>query len=188
MTATPADPVDLLVAVGTDHHPFDRMVDWISPWVRAHPDVSVMVQTGTAAPAPPDVASVDYLPFETMAALLASARVIVCHGGAATMMEVRRAGHLPIVVARDPGLGEHVDDHQQRHTRMLAERGEISLATSREDLWSRIDRALSEPSSFLVEAGRGAAPEVVQEYGRLIEHLVGHPSSRRERATGGHRP
>ena len=61
---------------------------------------------------------------------------------------------------------------------MLAERGEISLATGREDLWSRIDAAMAEPASFRVEAGRGAAPEVVQEYGRLIEQLAGHDAPR----------
>ncbi len=46
--------------------------------------------------------------------LLAQATVVVCHGGPGTVTEARDAGHVPLCMPRDPELGEHVDDHQQR--------------------------------------------------------------------------
>ena len=39
----------VLVLVGTDHHPFDRLVGWSDAWAREHPDVAVVVQYGHVA-------------------------------------------------------------------------------------------------------------------------------------------
>ena len=30
----------VVVSVGTDHHPFDRLVEWVDRWAGEHPDVS----------------------------------------------------------------------------------------------------------------------------------------------------
>lgn len=167
----PDVPPDVMVAVGTDHHPFDRMVRWVDEWAASHPSKSIFVQTGTSHPARV-AASAPYLDFEVMAAALRDATVVVSHGGAATMIEVRRAGHLPIVVARDPSLGEHVDDHQMRHCEMLAERGEIVLARSAEDLAAVIDNALARPQDFTIDPAAGTAVDVVMAFGHHIEQLV----------------
>ena len=44
----------LLVSVGTDHHPFDRLVRWAGAWLAAHPGaVRCLMQTGTSAPPGP---------------------------------------------------------------------------------------------------------------------------------------
>src|SRR5207342_3032116 len=107
---TSARPL-VLVQVGTDHHPFDRLVAWADTWAGAHPDVEVLVQHGRSRA--PDVASGSaFLDRDTLTGLLESADVVVSHGGPATISEARAAGHRPVVVPRDPGRGEHVDDHQ----------------------------------------------------------------------------
>jgi hypothetical protein len=53
----------LLVTVGTDHHPFDRLVRWVDGWLASSPrrhdsGLTCLMQTGTAAP-PADVADRD---------------------------------------------------------------------------------------------------------------------------------
>jgi len=39
----------VLITVGTDHHPFERLVGWIDRWTPPAP-VRVVVQYGTAVP------------------------------------------------------------------------------------------------------------------------------------------
>ena len=70
-----------------------------------------------------------------------AASAVVCHGGPGTIALARRCGHVPIVVPRDPALGEHVDDHQMRYTAVLARSGAIEIATSAAEL----GRLLSTP-------------------------------------------
>jgi UDP-N-acetylglucosamine transferase subunit ALG13 len=41
----------LLVTVGTDHHPFDRLVRWADAWLAGHPGaLRCLMQTGTSTP------------------------------------------------------------------------------------------------------------------------------------------
>ena len=49
--------------VGTDHHRFDRLVDWVDRWTSAERVRNALVQHGTSQAA--DVAESDYLPTPT---------------------------------------------------------------------------------------------------------------------------
>ena len=42
------------MTVGTDHHPFDRLIGWTNDWLRAHPEQvpRFFVQSGTASVVP----------------------------------------------------------------------------------------------------------------------------------------
>ncbi|MGH3659367.1 MAG: glycosyltransferase, partial [Micromonosporaceae bacterium] len=40
----------VLVTVGTDHHPFDRLVGWADQWAADRGHVRVLVQHGATAP------------------------------------------------------------------------------------------------------------------------------------------
>jgi UDP-N-acetylglucosamine transferase subunit ALG13 len=48
-----SDPLHVLVVLGTDHHPFDRLVQWIDEFAATQePDYRCLVQHGyTTAPA-----------------------------------------------------------------------------------------------------------------------------------------
>src|SRR5262245_21900671 len=51
MTETAGDPacrLDVLVVVGTDYHPFPRLVRAMDEWSKEHPEVDCFVQYGTA--------------------------------------------------------------------------------------------------------------------------------------------
>lgn len=135
----------LVVAlVGTDHHPFGRMVDWIDAAATHHRDVHFVVQHG--ATRPPLVAEAyDYLSHDRLAELLGDASVVVCHGGPGIIADAREAGHVPLCMPRDPALGEHVDGHQQRFAQVVGELGVVRDVRSREVFDSELDRALHEP-------------------------------------------
>ena len=60
-------------------------------------------------------------------AKVAQARVVITHGGPATISIARRLGRLPLVIPRRAVLGEHVDDHQLWYARRLEAAGEVIL-------------------------------------------------------------
>jgi UDP-N-acetylglucosamine transferase subunit ALG13 len=112
----------VLTLTGTDHHPFNRLVEWVDVVAEAHPDARFVVQYG-ASRAPRVADGQGFLTHELMAGLLLEASVVVCHGGPGTITDAREAGHIPLCVPRDPRLGEHVDGHQQRFASLIGQSG-----------------------------------------------------------------
>jgi UDP-N-acetylglucosamine transferase subunit ALG13 len=175
---TPAAGPLLLVTVGTDHHPFDRLVRWVDGWLgtaggRAA-GLRCLMQTGTSAQ-PGDASGAHwqaYLEFEALQAAMRDAAAVVCHGGPGTILGARHMGAVPIVVPRQHRLGEHVDDHQVAFSRRLAAEGSVFLAETEADLHGLLDRVAAEPAAFraLLE-DRGTAT-AVRAFERLVDDLV----------------
>ncbi|WP_017571310.1 glycosyltransferase [Nocardiopsis halotolerans] len=150
---------DVVVSLGTDHHSFDRLVRWIDDYARRHRDLRFLVQHGHSTP-PEVAAGTPFLSGEDLGERMREARVVVTHGGPGTIVQARHAGRLPIVVARDPELDEHVDDHQLLFVRRLEEAGRIRACSSPQQLSALIDRALASPDGFRVrppDGDRGGA-------------------------------
>jgi UDP-N-acetylglucosamine transferase subunit ALG13 len=161
----------VIVAVGTDHHPFDRMINWIDSWCAANPGTTVLVQRGTSK-GTEVCPSVELLPHPELCERFARAVAVVSHGGPSTVMDARMAGRMPIVMARDPQYGEHVDDHQMRFAEHL-KRHELAAVVDQEvDLHAAIDAALANPDDFSVPVD-GAAITGVVEFGRVMDELLG---------------
>jgi predicted glycosyltransferase len=72
--------------------------------------------------------------FEDVVDTMAQADSVVCHAGVGTIMTALQAGHTPVVVPRQAGRGEHVDDHQMDIASRFAERGMVRCLTSQTDL------------------------------------------------------
>jgi UDP-N-acetylglucosamine transferase subunit ALG13 len=171
----------LLVAVGTDCHPFTRLVRWVDGWLEAQGRQAppAFVQHGSS-PAPRRAEGAAFLDHADMQRLLADSQVVVCHGGPATILEARRAGRLPLVVPRDPRLNEHIDDHQQRFAGRLAGQGLIVLCKSEGELHGALDRAARRPDTFrLAGPGVEAGPPGVQRAGQLIDAMLAENEHRR---------
>lgn len=58
------------------------------------------------------------------------------------MVEWLRAGFRPVVVPRDPALGEHLDEHQMLFTDFMAHRGWVDVAASADDLIALVRNGL----------------------------------------------
>lgn len=169
----------VLVSVGTDHHPFPRLLGWVLAAAQRHPASTFTVQAG-ATPPPSGLQASAYLPREAMDAAFAAADVVICHGGPATISEARRHGRLPIVVPRDPALGEHIDDHQQRYAAALGHGGLVCLALDEAAFHRVLDEAIADPSAYAAEAGAGDEVErTVERLGALIDDLVANPAGYR---------
>jgi UDP-N-acetylglucosamine transferase subunit ALG13 len=163
----------VVVTVGTDHHRFDRVLRWVERWyVRQDVPVQVLAQTGTADP-PARFPSRRYLAPGELESVVGRATAVVTHGGPATVMGVRDLGLLPVVVPREATHGEHIDDHQERFARWLAERQQIALATTEPALHHLLDAALVDPASFrLCPDGGGSLAVAVERFGILVDSLL----------------
>lgn len=159
----------ILGSVGTDHHPFPRLIEWVAQATAGLPDVEVLVQRG-ATPDSGLVPTVDYMSAVDLEASLLTAAAVVCHGGPGTISGVRRAGHLPLVIPRNPAFGEHVDDHQMRFCAHNAEQGRIILIDSVEQLREKIALAISGNAPRVVESSDSVAAAL--RLGSLVQDLV----------------
>lgn len=168
MTSSSAPLV--FVTVGTDHHPFGRLVEWIERWSPRAPGVRVVVQYGTA-PAPQDVDGRAFVEPAEFQALLDEADAIVCSGGPGAIMETRAAGLRPIVVPRHSSRGEHVDDHQRSFADFMARRGLVMLADDEPALDAALDALLADIDAYRIDRDATTAPGI-ERIGVLIDDLV----------------
>ena len=167
------DLFTVLVVVGTDHHRFDRLVDWLDDWAeRQELPTRVVFQHGSAR-APRFGEGHALLPHEQLQTLMASATVLVTHGGPATICEAWRHGRRPLVVPRDPQRAEHVDGHQQRFSRRLGSQGLVLLCEQREQLEQALDQARRDPGHVLFGEHEGREAMVAASVARFSEVVEG---------------
>jgi UDP-N-acetylglucosamine transferase subunit ALG13 len=181
VTALP--PLTGVVTVGTDHHRFDRLMDWLERWNTAHPGaVRWIVQYGSTRPMT-GADGFDMKPREDVLELLRSADVVVTQGGPGGIMDSRECGTIPIVVPRLARLDEVVDDHQVAFARQLAGRGMVVVAESEADLHGALDRAVSDPASLAVGPGTSDVSQTVARFGAAVAQLVASKPARVSRRT-----
>jgi UDP-N-acetylglucosamine transferase subunit ALG13 len=181
----------LLVTVGTDHHPFDRLVRWVDGWLDAPggraAGLRCLMQTGTSAAPAGGSGAVEwqaYLEFEALQAAMRDAAAVVCHGGPGTILGARHMGAVPIVVPRQHRLGEHVDDHQVAFSRRLAAEGSVFLAEDEAELRRLLDRVAAEPAAFRAPAEQRGTATAVRAFERLVDDLVAGRSALRRETPG----
>lgn len=184
-----ASTLRVVVVVGTDHHPFDRLVGWINGWLRQHPAQAAgfFVQSGTAVVTPACPWS-PFLGVDQLDALLDRTDLIVCHGGPESIANAWARGQVPIVVPRLHQLGEHVDDHQLDFCRKIAGQGRVRLAETQPALAGLLRDAAHDIGGFRAAAPQAAAEEVVARFGALVEELVSQPRRRRRLTRHPRRP
>jgi UDP-N-acetylglucosamine transferase subunit ALG13 len=178
---------DVLVSVGTDVHRFDRLMEWLEAWYAARPDQpAVLTQHGSSRP-PAIPGATAFLGHDELTAAMAAAKVVVTHGGPASITEARRHGHLPVVVARDPAYDEHVDNHQMLFTARMAGLGLIRLCATEEELVEALTDGLSGSAA---RTGTGttdptaARAAAVAAVGRIVDDLVAGRRGRTSRWRG----
>ncbi len=169
----------VLLVVGTDHHPFDRAVSWVDGWAAQHVGrVRVVIQHGTSG-SPVTAEGHDVLPVDELDALMAEATAVVCHGGPGTIMGARNAGVVPIAIARQSELGEHVDDHQVRFVTRLGAAGQVHVARTETDLTSLLDQAVGGAVGFRLDAAEGdPAGDAVARFSALVDRLLASGTKR----------
>lgn len=174
----PKSTVSVAVLLGTDHHPYDRAVQWAAE-LAAEDGTAWFVQHGfTPWPlhTPPSLTGAPMLGIGELTRVMEVADVVITHGGPGLIMEARAARHVPIVVPRDPALGEHVDSHQMDFAARLSDEGTIRLVSSLDELREavRLTREQGRPE----HGHAGHRSDTVIRFGELVEQARAKPRRR----------
>lgn len=173
----PAPALPLVLAlVGTDHHPFDRLVAWCLE-VASRGKTRWFVQYGTSAwptGLPDTVQGAPVLDVATLDRLLGESAAVVTHAGPGLVMEARLAGHNPVVVPRDPRLGEHIDRHQQRFVAHLLAHDPVLTAATATELDGHLQHLLGSPPPGPVPTQRRSdqSAATLAHFSDLVEATV----------------
>jgi UDP-N-acetylglucosamine transferase subunit ALG13 len=163
----------VLVTVGMDHHPFDRLMRWMESWLvgGGNERVRCLAQTGPAA-GPRGAQCQEFLEYDELQSAMAAAAVVVCHAGPGTVMMCRWIGQQPIVIPRLARFGEVVDDHQVTFGRVLAQEGEAELAEDETTLHQLLDRALVSPGPRPLPVPEIRAVDSVLRFEELVDGIL----------------
>lgn len=163
----------VFVSVGTDHHPFDRLIRWVDEWLLTDLGLraACLMQSGASAH-PRQAGWMPYLSQQGIQAAVKRATIVVGHAGPGTIIACRSRGLVPIVVPRRKALGEAVDDHQLGFAARMAQEGEVALAESPAALAKLLDLGTEDPSAFRLPRRSERVEETVHRFATLVEELV----------------
>lgn len=181
MTTARPDPGRLVfVTLGTDHHPFDRLVRWVDAWLAGGgcERARCLVQTGRSRIRPELAEAIDFLAYSEMEGAVKEAAAVVTHGGPGSIALAVALGKRPLVVPRRKSLGEHVDDHQVVFARRIASEGTIELAEDEHQFRRGLEGLLV--ASTAADGLSGLAPplEAMSRLETLVEELFARPPRR----------
>jgi UDP-N-acetylglucosamine transferase subunit ALG13 len=167
----------IFVSVGTDHHPFDRMVEWADSWAAEHPNAAIFVQYGFSRP-PRHACGAPQIAHSELVERIRAADVVVTQAGPGGITDARECGKLPIVFPRNPAFGEHVDDHQLRFAAHQAGHGRIALATGPVEVSEQVGRALRFPAEYLAPRTDSPTAATARAVGRVVQDVLNHRTVR----------
>lgn len=115
----------IFVTVGMHTQGFDRLIKKMDE-IAGKIDEEVIIQIGSTEYQPRNAKYFEFIEdFQEVQELNRKARVVVCHGGAGTIITALEQGTPVIAVPRLKRYGEHFNDHQFELVDALAEEGRI---------------------------------------------------------------
>lgn len=113
----------IFVTVGTHEQPFNRLIQKMDELKKDGTiQDDVIIQTGFSTYEPKYCQWSKLIPYQQMVKNVADARIVITHGGPASFIMPLQVGKTPIVVPRQHQFNEHVNDHQVKFCRAVAER------------------------------------------------------------------
>jgi UDP-N-acetylglucosamine transferase subunit ALG13 len=162
----------ILITVGTNEQPFDRLVQAAA---ELDPREPLFVQHGSSRVRHGRGTWVDFLAYEELSDQVGRARAVVCHAGVGSIMLARRHGLRPLVVPRRLHLGEAVDDHQLPLARRLHASGVVQLVEDERELASAL-AAIESPVAEIAQAVTNGAAALATDLRTYLDGIVLQPS------------
>jgi beta-1,4-N-acetylglucosaminyltransferase len=124
----------IFVTVGMHYQGFDRLIRKMDE-IASKIEEEVIMQIGSTKYAPKNAKFFNFVENEfTILAYFKSARVVVSHAGAGTILYALSLGKPVIVVPRLKKFKEHVDDQQLELADVLSEKGTAIAVKEIEDI------------------------------------------------------
>ena len=130
----------ILVTVGTEKFPFDRLVKTIDK-ARGEGRIlkKVFIQKGNSTYIPKWAEYVDFLDYEQMIELVKEADIIVSHAGVGSLLLCWELEKIPIIFPRRADFGEHLDDHQMELAKAMDRLSKAIVAYDEKGLLRKIN-------------------------------------------------
>lgn len=134
----------IFVIIGTQNIPFNRLLSKVDQLVGSGViKEEVFAQIGFSDYNPKHFAYKDFTTMDEFSSKIASASLIISHGGAGTIVSAVKQGKTVIGVPRLSKYGEHVNDHQVELVNLFTKKGYILTVKDINDLAATIERAAS---------------------------------------------
>ena len=125
----------IFVTVGTHEQGFDRLVEGVDLLKQAGTITDdVFIQTGYTTYIPKACRWQAFLTYDEMQEAIASADMVITHGGPASFMAVVAMGKRPLVVPRLKAEDEHVNDHQKEFLEKITDKVPVTPIYDMADL------------------------------------------------------
>ena len=155
----------ILVTVGTEKFPFDRLMTWVEELIQTGaiaPQEEVIIQYGSCTYVPNNGKTYSLLPESDFNQLLAQADLIIAHCGEGTI-DTLATNNVPfILVPRSHQYGEHVDDHQIELAQALEQQG-VAIAYNKKDLQEFIANPVFTPVTVTPRNYYAYASQLIEE-------------------------
>jgi len=130
----------IFVTVGTHYQGFERLIKKMDE-IAQKIDEEVVMQIGSTKYKPKNA---KYFTFvnndEKIMKYFNQARVIICHAGAGTLLNVLTLGKPTIVVPRLKRFGEHIDNQQLELAEILSKQGKVIAVYNVEKLNEALEK------------------------------------------------
>jgi UDP-N-acetylglucosamine transferase subunit ALG13 len=161
----------IYVTLGTHEQPMDRLIRALEGIREDGGTGPLVIQHGYSRP-PRGWEAFELVAPEKNRRFMERARVVITHGGPASIAEARELGKIPIVVPRRASFGEHVDDHQLAYARRMAEAAEIILVEDVTDLAEVVGNYEERARTFPPARATDPTP-AIRRFGEIVDALVG---------------
>ena len=160
----------VFVTLGFERRPFDRLLKAVDTGIELGiiPQ-DTLVQSGYSNHVPSRCASVAFLSFSEIEAVMRRAEIIVAHAGVGTLLHCLHINKIPILFPRRVSRGEHVDDHQFIFARAIEETRRALVAYDVSQLFQTIDNheRLAAGLTGAASIGEGDGVSRLRDYIRL---------------------
>jgi len=156
----------IFVTVGLHSKGFDRLIKKMDD-IAGEIDEKVIIQIGSTKYIPKNAEYFDFIDIKSLTKLIKEARIIVCHGGAGTIITSLELKKPVIAVPRLKKFNESIDDHQFELIDALAKDGKILTVKNIDQLGDVIKNI--DQNKIEIEMERGQLISALKNYISTLE-------------------
>ena len=127
----------ILVTVGTHSTGFERLVKKIDE-ISFKLETEIIIQIGSTNYKPKNVKWFEFIEYGEMTKLISKSDLIICHGGAGTLLDIYKFNKRIIVVPRLKKFKEAFDDHERELAKALKDKMNVDIVLNVTDLEEKI--------------------------------------------------
>lgn len=159
----------IFVTVGTHEQQFNRLLKKMDQLKEQnYINEEIIIQTGYSTYKLKNCIEKKFLSYDEMHKYAKECRVMITHGGPASIFLAHQYGKIPVVLPRNPKFDEHVDEHQMLFCDRLSKLKKILLINNLDDIMQNI--YLASDNSYKISHSN--TDKFVEEIKSISEKLV----------------